>query len=132
MASRWVKGAFLAVIGVILLLYADKFVSDLRTASADSLDISFRWTWDLLRLLMWVLVAWLFVYAALTIVLSFSEHRYSLADVINRLRKIEEKLGIPSEEAHKADRPEDMAEQPAAETSAAPVEEVPAPPPPRD
>ena len=132
-ASRWVKAAFLAVLGVVLLLYTDKFVSDLRAASEDSLDISFVWTWDLLRVLMWVLVAWLFVDAVLTIALSFSEHRYSLADVMRRIQRIEAKLGIPPEEAGESLQGEsEHTAQLRQEESAAPVEESPAPPPPRD
>lgn len=132
-ASRWVKAAFLAIVGVVLLLYTDKFVSDLRAASEDSLDFSFVWTWDLLRVLLWVLVAWLFVDAVLTVALSFSEHRYSLADVMRRMQKIEAKLGIPPEEGgERLPGESEPIAQPRQDESAPPVEESPAPPPPRD
>lgn len=94
MGSRWVKGAFLALLGIIILVYADKFVEELRSSVQDNMDVAFDWTWDLLKILLWVLVAWLFVDAALTIALSFSEHRYSLSDVMKRLQRIEKKLGI--------------------------------------
>jgi hypothetical protein len=90
-ASRWVKAAFLALLGIVILLYVDKFVDDMRTALAD--QVTLVWTWDLLTILLWVLVAWLFVDAALTIVLSFTEHKFTLADLMERLEAIEKKLG---------------------------------------
>ena len=94
MASRWVKAVFLAILGVVILLFANKLVDDFRTAMADNFDVSFQWTWDLLTILLWVLVAWLFVDAVLTVALSFSEHRFTLSDVIKRLDRVEKKLGI--------------------------------------
>lgn len=94
MASRWVKAAFLIVLAIVLLLYTDKFVDDLSTAMSEDFDVAFEWTWDLLTILMWILVAWLFVDAALTIALSFQEYRYTLLDVMKRLQRIEKKLGI--------------------------------------
>jgi hypothetical protein len=90
-ASRWVKAAFLALLGIVILLHVDKFVDDMRTSLAD--QITLAWTWDLLTILLWVLVAWLFVDAALTIVLSFTERRFTLTDVMARLDAIEKKLG---------------------------------------
>lgn len=133
MASRWVKAAFLAIVGVVLLLYADRFVSDLRAASESSLDISFVWTWDLLRMLMWVLVAWLFVDAGLTLALSFSEHRHTLADVLHRMNRIETKLGIPPEKTpRETEDAEAKSEAVEEESARVEVEETPAPPPPRD
>ena len=91
-ASRWVKAAFLALLGIVILLFVDKFVDDMRTALAD--QITLVWTWDLLTILLWVLVAWLFVDAALTIALSFTEHKFTLVDVMERLDAIEKKLGM--------------------------------------
>ena len=91
-AGRWVKAAILALLGVVILLYVDKFVDDLRTALAD--QVTLVWTWDLLTTLLWILVAWLFVDAALTIALSFTEHKFTLADVMQRLEAIEKKLGL--------------------------------------
>jgi hypothetical protein len=91
-ASRWVKAAFLALLGIVILLYVDKFVDDMRTAFADR--VTLVWTWELLTILLWVLVAWLFVDAALTIALSFTEHKFTLADVMERLEAIEKKLGL--------------------------------------
>jgi hypothetical protein len=93
MAGKWVKAAFLIVIAIVLLLYTDKLVTDLETAFAD--DVAFEWTWDILTILLWILVAWLFVDAALTVALSFQEQRYTLLDVMKRLQAIEKKLGIP-------------------------------------
>lgn len=97
MASRWVKAAFLAILGVVILLYADRFVDELRTNIEAKMEVAFPWTWDLLQVLLWVLVAWLFVDAVLTVALSFSEQRYSLADVMRKLDKIEKKLGMAEE-----------------------------------
>ena len=95
MASRWMKAAFLVVLAIVLLLYTDKLVTDLKTALQDNFEVAFEWTWDLLTILMWILIAWLFVDAALTVALSFQEQRYTLADVMKRLQAIEKKLGIP-------------------------------------
>jgi hypothetical protein len=90
-AGRWVKAAFLAIVGIVILLYVDKFVNDMKSALAD--QVTLRWTWDLLTALLWVLVAWLFVDAALTVVNSFKERKFTLADVMDRLDAIEKKLG---------------------------------------
>jgi predicted membrane protein len=90
-ASRWVKAIFLVLLGIVILLYLDKFVNDMKSALAD--QVTLRWTWDLVTILLWVLVAWLFVYAALTIMLSFTEHRFTLVDVMEKLEAIEKKLG---------------------------------------
>jgi hypothetical protein len=95
MASRWVKAAFLVVLAIVLLLYTDKLVTDLQTALRDNLEVAFEWTWDLLTILLWILIAWLFVDAALTVALSFQEQKYTLWDVMKRLQAIEKKLGIP-------------------------------------
>ena len=126
MASRWVKAVFLIILGIVILIYADKLVDDLRTAMQDNFEVAFEWTWDLLMILLWILVAWLFVDAVLTIALSFSEHKYSLADVMKQLAMIEKKLGIPSvKEVLKAEE-EELVEEPV--TPGPPVEEEPPPP----
>jgi len=89
-ASRWVKAAFLAVLGIVILLYADEFVRDMKVSFEH--EVTFAATWDLLTILLWILVAWLFVDAGLTVALSFTDRRYSLADVMERLDLIEKKL----------------------------------------
>ncbi len=89
-ASRWVKAAFLAVLGIIILVYADQFVRDMKTSFQD--EVTFAATWDLLTILLWILVAWLFVDAGLTVALSFTDRRYTLADVMERLDLIEKKM----------------------------------------
>ncbi len=94
MASRWVKAAFLVVLAVVLLLYTDKLVTDLRNALQDNFEVAFEWTWDLLTILLWLLIAWLFVDAALTVALSLQEQKYTLLDVMKRLLAIDKKLGI--------------------------------------
>lgn len=125
MGSRWVKGAFLALLGIIILIYADKFVEELRSSIQDNMDVAFDWTWDLLKILLWVLVAWLFVDAALTIALSFSEQRYSLSDVMKRLQRIEKKLGIVEPKpVSKVDEEEEVEE----EKQVVSEEEIPPPP----
>jgi len=124
MAGRWAKAAFLVVLGVLILLYVNRFVDDLKTNLED--QVHFADTWVLLTWLLWILVAWLFVDAALIIALSFSEHRYTLGDVINRMEAIEKKLGItpPGTGTKKSPvpKPEPAAPQPA------PEEELPPPP----
>jgi len=92
MATRWVKAVFLFIIAVLLTLYADKFVSDLESNFAD--QVAFDATWTLLTILIWILVAWLFVDGVMIIALSLSEHRYTINDVMKRLEAIEKKLGI--------------------------------------
>ena len=126
MASRWVKGAFLALLGIIILIYADGFVDELRTNVERNMEVAFDEVWDLLMILLWILVAWLFVDAVLTIVLSFSDNRYSLMDVMKRLQRIEKKLGIVEPKpVSKAEEEEEVEEKPTATE-----EEIPPPPPP--
>jgi DNA-binding transcriptional regulator of glucitol operon len=95
MASRWVKAAFLVVLAIVLLLYVNRFVDDLKTTAANlDFTVAFEGIWDLLTILLWVLIAWLFVDAVLTVVLSLHEQRYTLSDVMKRLEAIEKRLGI--------------------------------------
>jgi hypothetical protein len=124
MASRWVKAVFLAILGIVILLFVNRFVDDLQSAMEGNFDVAFEWTWDLLTVLLWILVAWLFVDAALTVALSFSEHRYTLMDLMKRLDKLEKKLGV-AEPPAKADVPEEIEVH---EEEAVPEEEVPPPP----
>jgi predicted RND superfamily exporter protein len=126
MASKWVKATFLVILGIVILFYADGFVEDLKTNFQDNLEVAFTWTWDLLTILLWILVAWLFIDAALIIALSFSEHRYSLMDVMKRLQRIEKRLGVtdPLDLSKKAE-PESESENAVEET---PEEEIPPPP----
>ena len=127
MGARWVKAAFVIIIGFVILLYVDKIVEDLRTLIEEGTNHSvvFTGTWDLLTILLWILVAWLFVYAVLTIVVSFSESKYNLSDVMKWLMAIEKKLGIPSvKEVQKFE--EEPAEEPV--TPGPLAEEEPPPP----
>jgi len=126
MASRWVKGAFLALLGIIILIYADGFVDELRINVESSMEVTFDVIWDLLIILLWILVAWLFVDAVLTIALSFSVQRYSLDDVMKRLLRIERKLGIVEPRPAPKVEEEEIEEEKAVVTE----EEPPPPPPP--
>jgi hypothetical protein len=90
MTARWVKASFLILLAIVMLMYADHLVEDLEASFSDELDISFEWTWDLLRYLLWIFIAWLFVDAVLIIVLSFRSDAYTLSDVMERLERIEE------------------------------------------
>ena len=92
MSSRWVKAVFLILLGFVLLLYHDGFIDDLERNAADEFNIYFEWTWDLLRVLVWVLIAWLFVDAVMIILLSFKMETYTLSDVVVRLNAIEKRL----------------------------------------
>ena len=92
MSSRWVKAVFLILIGIVLLYYHAGFIDDLERTSAEQFDVAFEWTWDLLLVLMWILVVWLFVYASLIIVLSFKTDYYTLGEVMAKLNAIEKRL----------------------------------------
>jgi hypothetical protein len=133
LASRWIKAAFLAILGVALLIYADAFVNDLsrlvEEALSDDLVVAFPGIWDLLTILLWILIAWLLVDAVLTIALSFSEHRYTLLDVMRRLQRIEKKLGV-SESGSGAEKEETESE--AAVRAVEESQEDDVPPPPRE
>lgn len=94
MSAKWVKATFLIILGVILLFYSGGFVEDLETNTADQWNMSFEWTWDLLTWLLWILVAWLFVYGALTIALSFRDEVHTLSDVMDRLDQLEDKISV--------------------------------------
>lgn len=130
MASKWVKAAFLVILGIVLLIYADGFVDDLSSLVDEALgnqEVAFPAMWDLLTILLWILVAWLFVDAALTVALSFSEHRYSLLDVMKRLQKIEKRLGV-SEPAPSREKDEYEAESGIKAVEESTEEDVPPPP----
>jgi hypothetical protein len=124
MASRWVKAVFLVILGIVIMLYADDLVNDLRTALQDNFDVAFAGTWDLLTILLWVLVLWLFVDAALIIALSFSEHRFTLLDLAKRLDAVDKKLGIA--------QPKGPVQASDVDTSLEEVVEEEVPPPPKE
>ena len=92
MTGKWMKAIFLILLGFILLVYSDGLVDDLERNAAEEFNVSFEWTWELVRILLWILIAWLFVDGVLIIVLSFKEDRYTLVDVMNRLKAIEKKV----------------------------------------
>jgi hypothetical protein len=93
MVSKWTKAVFLVLLAILLLIYGNGFVSDLETNAAAEWNMSFEWTWDLLTYLIWIIIAWLLVDAALVIVLSFKADAYTLGDVMDRLARIEKRLG---------------------------------------
>ena len=92
MASKWVKAVFLILLAIVLLIYSDGFVDDLERNSAEEFNISFEWTWDLVRVLIWILIAWLFVDAVLIVILSLKAQLYTVDDVMERLKSIEKRL----------------------------------------
>lgn len=92
MSSRWVKAVFLILLGFVLLLYHDGMIDDLERNAAEEFNMNFEWTWDLLRVLIWVLIAWLFVDAVMIILLSLKTETYTLSDVVVRLNAIEKRL----------------------------------------
>ncbi len=120
------KAAFLVVLGVVILFYADGFVNDLRSFVEDQFVVTWEATWDLLLILLWILVAWLFVDAVLIVALSVTDQRYSLADVMKRLHRIEKKIGIHDQPDSKNRRDADYDSSKAVDES--PEEEVPPPP----
>lgn len=125
MTARWTKAVFLILLGVLLLLYGNGFVRELETNSAEEWNLSFEWTWDLLQYIIWVLIAWLFVDAALIIALSIKADPYTLGDVMARLERIEKRLG-PEKSRSLAARVEQEDEP------AVTVDENGVPPPPRE
>lgn len=125
MTARWAKAVFMILLAIVLVMYGSGFVSDLETNAAAEWNMSFEWTWDLMTYLIWILIAWLLVGAALTIVLSFKMDVYTLGDVMDRLAKIEKRLP-PEKTRIVAGRVQD--EKAAAVT----VDEDGVPPPPRE
>ncbi|MGB2825322.1 MAG: hypothetical protein WBC49_01625 [Thermoplasmata archaeon] len=92
MSSRWVKAVFLILLGFVVLLYHDGMIDDLERNAAEEFNMDFEWTWILLRVLIWVLIAWLFVDAVMIILLSLKTETYTLSDVVVRLNAIEKRL----------------------------------------
>jgi hypothetical protein len=92
MTAKWVKAAFLGLLGIVILYYADGVLSDLESNISEEWNMSFEWTWDLLRYLLWIFIAWLFVDAALIVALSFRMETHSITDVMEKLSGIEERI----------------------------------------
>lgn len=126
MSSRWVKAVFLILLGLVLLLYHDGFIDDLEMNAAEEFNMSFEWTWDLLRVLLWILIAWLFVDAALIILLSLKMEAYTLGDVVAKLNAIEKRL--PSEKTRRALVMAPAVEEPVPEAPTVEPDEYPPPP----
>jgi hypothetical protein len=93
MTAKWSRAVFMILLGLVLLIYGDGFVTDLETNASEEWNMSFEWTWDLLTYLIWILIAWLFVGAVLAIVLSLRADAYNLSDVMDRLDSLEKRLG---------------------------------------
>lgn len=125
MVSKWVKAVFLVILGFLLLMYGEGFVDDMETNSSQEWNMSFQWTWDLLTYLIWILIAWLFVYALLTIVMSLKADAYTLGDVMDRLERMEKRLGPEKTKMSVRQKAEDAA-------PAVTVEDDGVPPPPRE
>ncbi len=127
----------MVILGILILLYADKLVQDLRSTMEGNFEVAFEWTWDLLTILLWILVAWLFVAAALTVAVSIEQGKYTIADVVKRLDRIEKKLGIkkPKVEIEEEEEEEEAEERKDEEVEVVfdkprpPVEEEVPPPP---
>ncbi len=127
MTSRWVKAVFLILLGVVLLLYADGLVDDLERNTAEEFNVSFEWTWDLVRILLWIAIAWLFVDAVLIIVLSFKMDIHTTDDVMSKLESIEKRM-IATQKTQPAIAPVvDQETYPAVEVMDEPDEEPPPP-----
>ncbi len=125
MTAKWTKAVFMILLALVLVMYGSGFVSDLETNAAAEWNMSFEWTWDLMTYLIWILIAWLLVDAALILVLSFKTDVYTLGDVMDRLARIEKRLG--------PDKTRSLASRPAEEKVAAvTVEEDGVPPPPKE
>lgn len=125
MTAKWTKAVFMILLALVLVMYGSGFVSDLETNAAAEWNMSFEWTWDLMTYLIWILIAWLLVDAALILVLSFKTDVYTLGDVMDRLARIEKRLG--------PDKTRSLASHPAEEKVAAvTVEEDGVPPPPKE
>lgn len=92
MASKWVKAAFLVILAIVILYFSSGVVDDLRRNSSSQFNVEFDWTWDLLAVLLWIVVAWLLVDAVIIVVLSFRGDAYTLADVMDRLRMVEKRV----------------------------------------
>jgi len=127
MTSRWIKAVFLILLGVVLLLYSDGFVDDLERNSAEEFNLSFEWTWDLVRILVWILVAWLFVDAVLIVILSLKMDVHTIDDVMARLKHMERRMGAPQKTPPAAPTIIDENMYPAVETMEDPDEEPPPP-----
>jgi len=124
MAGRWVKAAFLVILGILILLYANRLVEDFRNTMDGNFDVAFEWTWDLLTILLWVLVAWLFVDAALTVAVSVEQSKYTIQDVVRRLDRIEKKLGIRRPKVELEDEEEEETQEEVKELKEEEVEVV--------
>ena len=133
MTSKWVKAAFLILLGFVLLIYSDGLVDDLERTASEEFNVSFEWTWELVRILMWILVAWLFVDAMLIIVLSFKADMYTLTDVMTRLKAIEKSVAPPKMRTAVAQTPVDpVTESETVQREYPPIEETPVPDEPED
>lgn len=124
MVARWIRASFLVILGLLLVVYGDGFVTDLETHASQEWSMSFQWTWDLLTYLIWIIIAWLFVYAAMTVALSFKMDTYTLGDVMERLESIERRFD--------SEKTEDSAGEPEEAVQTVPEEDGSVPPPPRE
>lgn len=125
MVSKWVKAVFMVILGFLLLMYGEGFVDEMETNSSQEFNMSFQWTWDLVTYLIWILIAWLFVYALLTIIMSLKADAYTLGDVMERLDRMEKMLGPEKTRTSVRQKAEDAA-------PAVTVEDDGVPPPPRE
>jgi len=125
MASKWIKAVFMILIALVLLIYGGRWVGELETQSSQQWNMSLDWTWDLLTYLIWILIAWLVVYALMTIALSFKADLYTIGDVMERLDRIEKRLAPEKPKAPARPKAENA-------VPSVTVEDEGVPPPPRE
>lgn len=92
MINKWAKAALLVFFGIILLIYWGQVIEELRPALDRLIQGQATFLYDLVNALMWIIILWCFVDAAINIIISFREQKVSLDDLGAKLDAIEKKL----------------------------------------
>jgi len=103
--GKWAKGGLLIFFGLILLIYWGQVMEELRPAFERLIGGQATFLNDLINALMWIIILWCFVDAAINILMSFREQKLSLDDIGAKLDAIEAKIAGQTQPKEAAKKP---------------------------
>ena len=134
MLTKWAKAALLILFGIILIIYLNSVLEELQRAFESILQVETPMLISLLTAVMWIIILWCFVDAAINIITSFREGRTTIDDLAAKIDSIEKMIKEQGVEVPPAQQKPIVIEQAKVQMSksepmSAPTSDVPPPPP---
>jgi len=134
MLTKWAKAALLILFGIILIIYLESVLEEFRGAFEGIFHEETPMLIGLLTAVMWVVILWCFVDAAINLITSFREGRTTIDDLAAKIDSIEKMIKEQAVEVPPAQQKPIVIEQAKVQMSKsepipAPTSDVPPPPP---